>query len=90
MAREVAQANIRFTQLVHEGEPYAAGTEVGSSVEIMGDALTALEASATSLAAIETLLTAIDTAIGAAADVAGANTVIGQLKQIAENTTPAP
>lgn len=33
--------------------------------------------------------TAILAAIGAAADAVGANTVIGQLKQIAENTTPA-
>jgi hypothetical protein len=32
---------------------------------------------------------AILAAIGAAGDAAGANTVIGQLKQIAENTTPA-
>lgn len=36
-----------------------------------------------------TLLTSINTAIGAAGDAVGANTVIGQLKQIAENTTPA-
>lgn len=33
--------------------------------------------------------TALLVAVGAAADAAGDNTVIGQLKQIAENTTPA-
>lgn len=36
-----------------------------------------------------TRLTAMATAIGTAGDAAGDNTVIGQLKQIAENTTPS-
>lgn len=39
-------------------------------------------------AAAIALLTSINTAIGAAGDAVGANTVIGQLKQIAANTTP--
>lgn len=41
-------------------------------------------------AAAIALLTSINTAIGAAGDSAGDNTVIGQLKQIAVNTTPTP
>lgn len=65
------------------GEVYQAGDGMNSSVTITGDALTAMQASATSLAAIAT-------AIGDAADAAGDPTVIGLLKQIAENTTPAP
>jgi hypothetical protein len=40
-------------------------------------------------ASILTALSGLSVAIGAAADAVGANTVIGQLKQIAENTTPA-
>lgn len=42
----------------------------------------------TQLLTMVTRLTAIATAIGVAGDAAGANTVIGQLKQIAINTTP--
>jgi hypothetical protein len=41
-------------------------------------------------AAAITLLTSLLASIGAAGDAAGDNTVIGQLKQIAENTTPTP
>lgn len=70
------KANPVFLVNQADGSPYMAGTEVGSSVEITGDALTALQA--------------IATAIGTGADAAGDPTVIGQLKQIAANTTPAP
>lgn len=76
------RSDISYVSLVAvDGTVYNAGTEVGASVEIMGDALTALEASAVSLAAIET-------ATGTAADAAGDPTVIGLLKQIVINTTP--
>lgn len=70
------KANPVFLVNQADGQPYMAGTEVGSSVQITGAALTALQA--------------IATGIGTPADAVGANTVIGQLKQIAENTTPAP
>ncbi len=76
MARQVAQGSIRFVQLVADGEPYQAGTAVASSVALSGAALTAVQATAT--------------ALGTAADAAGDPTVIGLLKQIAENTTPVP
>ena len=42
----------------------------------------------TSALATQATLASILASIGAAGDVVGANTVIGQLKQIAENTTP--
>lgn len=83
------RTDITYVTLVAEdGTVYEAGTDVASSVQIMGDALTALEASATDLAAIEVLLTDLNTAIGTAADAAGDPTVIGLLKQIMANTTP--
>lgn len=80
------------------GEPYAAtGVAGGPAVTIadgadvtQGDkddaAATAGDASATNNA----LLKGILAALGDASDAAGDNTVIGQLKQIAVNTTPAP
>lgn len=55
-----------------DGTPYQAGDGMNSSVTVTGAALTALQA--------------IATAIGTPADVAGANTVIGQLKAINTNT----
>lgn len=72
--------------LTPAGTPYQAGTDVASSVEISGDALTALETIATNSATIVTRLNTLITAVGAAGDAVGANTVIGQLKQIAANT----
>jgi hypothetical protein len=80
----VGRANVNFFIPVDPEtfEPYVMGEGIASSVTISGDALTAMEASATSLAAIAT-------AIGVAGDAAGDPTVIGLLKQIAENTTPA-
>lgn len=62
-----------FIQLDENGD-FATPGSVSGDVGITGDALTALQA--------------IATGIGAPADVAGANTVIGQLKQIVINTTP--
>ncbi len=70
------KANPVFLVNQTDGQPYMVGTGVADSVTVTGDALTALQA--------------ISAAIGAAGDAVGANTVIGQLKQIAENTTPAP
>ncbi len=75
------KANPVFLVNQADGAAYMAGTDVASSVQITGDALTAMQTCATKL-------TALLVSIGAAGDAVGANTVIGQLKQIAENTTP--
>jgi hypothetical protein len=43
----------------------------------------------TEVQTLQTQVTALTALVGTAADAAGANTLIGQLKQIAANTTPA-
>jgi len=60
-----------------EGDPAAGSVDLTGNMRVIDAAAIAL-------------LTSLQASIGAAGDAVGANTVIGQLKQIAENTTPAP
>lgn len=50
--------------------------------------VTAIESLETTIETLDAAIDTLVTATGAAADNAGDNTVIGQLKQVATNTTP--
>lgn len=63
-------------QDVATGQPVAATSDTPLPVEVIAGVST------------EETLAALLAIVGTAADAAGANTVIGQLKQIAINTTP--
>lgn len=66
-----------------EGDTVPGSTDLAGNLRVTGAVTVAGVATQTTLAAILA-------SIGAAGDAAGANTVIGQLKQIAVNTTPEP
>jgi hypothetical protein len=71
----------------------SADAVVGAGVGAVDDtAVTDPEADGSTIALLKGALTeiqALKALVGTADDVAGANTLIGQLKQIATNTTPA-